>query len=94
MLARSMVALWSESKEDPLTIVEMGAGTGRLALDVITALDDGHESLAAEARYIILETSPAMIASQRERLAAFEERVEWRSNLPLRSLRRLPVRLA
>ncbi|HSE98371.1 MAG TPA: SAM-dependent methyltransferase, partial [Blastocatellia bacterium] len=91
ILARCLVDLWFESQQSPLTLVEMGAGTGRLALDILTALGEEHEALAAEARYIIVETSPVMIALQRERLAAFEDRVEWRSleeiqNAPLRSI--------
>ncbi len=53
-----------------LTLVEMGAGTGRLACDILASLES--------ARCVIVETSPAMLERQRETLARFSDRVEWR----------------
>jgi SAM-dependent MidA family methyltransferase len=77
-LARAFAEWWRESFNDkPLTLVEMGAGTGQLAADVITALGDEHAALFGNLRYVIVEQSPAMQKRQRERLAVFGERVRW-----------------
>jgi len=78
IMARCAVELWGQVSEGPLTLVEMGAGTGQLALDILTALAEEHARQAGVVRYIIIETSPAMRASQRQKLGAFEGRVEWR----------------
>src|SRR5262245_18363237 len=65
VLARLMIDLWNESA---LTIVEMGAGTGRLAGDILTAMRDDHPSVFERLSYLIVETSAAMRSLQRERL--------------------------
>ncbi len=77
-LARAFAEWWRESfVDEPLTLVEMGAGTGQLGADVIAALGDEHAALFSDLRYVIVEQSPAMQKRQRERLAAFGERVTW-----------------
>ncbi|MFL6213889.1 MAG: class I SAM-dependent methyltransferase [Blastocatellia bacterium] len=79
-LARAFAEWWRESfADEPLTLVEMGAGTGQLAADVIAALRDEHAALFSNLRYVIVEQSPAMQKRQRERLVAFNERVTWSS---------------
>ncbi|HKY03916.1 MAG TPA: SAM-dependent methyltransferase [Blastocatellia bacterium] len=66
--------------EEPLTLVEMGAGTGQLASDILASL----EAASLESvRYVIVETSPAMRRRQRERLGRFSGRVEWREPFAL-----------
>jgi SAM-dependent MidA family methyltransferase len=55
---------------------EFGAGSGALALQLLQALGDRVR------RYRIVDLSGALRARQRERLAAFGDRVEWLSALP------------
>ncbi len=64
-------------------ILELGAGTGRMAIDVLRALDE----LGCPPReYLILEASPEL--AERQRLAieaevpAFADRVRWLDELP------------
>ena len=77
-LAGAFARWWRDSSGgEPMTLVEMGAGTGQLAADVLAALRDEHAALFSDLRYVIVEQSPAMRARQRERLAAFNERVTW-----------------
>ncbi|HKP10794.1 MAG TPA: SAM-dependent methyltransferase [Blastocatellia bacterium] len=88
-LARAFAELWREAFDgEPLTLAEMGAGTGQLAADLLAALRDEHAPLFSSARYLIVETSPAMQKRQRERLADFGERVAWRT---LDDLERRPL---
>lgn len=61
-------------------IVEWGAGSGRFAADLLAALDRRRVEVA---RYAIVETSPALRARQRERLAG-DSRVAWLDAPPAR----------
>src|SRR5215831_935590 len=74
ILATCFFELWPER---PLTLVEIGAGTGQLALDIMTALRDEHTSVLPDIRYCIVETSPVMRNRQREKLASFSHQVTW-----------------
>jgi SAM-dependent MidA family methyltransferase len=64
-------------------ILELGAGSGRMAAALLAALA---ESDALPARYAILEVSADLAARQRERLgqlpAALRSRVVWLTRLP------------
>ncbi len=67
------------------TILELGAGTGRLALTLLRALAAEHR---LPTRYLILEVSGDLASRQRETLAADPEisrRVEWIDRLPEQS---------
>ncbi|MGA9768561.1 MAG: SAM-dependent methyltransferase [Blastocatellia bacterium] len=80
VLARAFAELWHElSDKQPLTLVEMGAGTGQLACDVMSALRDEHGSIFDGVNYVIVESSPAMRARQQQRLSEFGERVCWQT---------------
>ena len=67
-------------------IVELGAGSGALAADLVAALD---AMGAAPSRYRILEVSPELRERQRaataQRAPAQTSRVEWVDALPRRS---------
>ena len=89
VLAASFAGLWNGfGDEHSLTLVEMGAGTGQMASDVMCAMRDEHPSLFEGLRYVIVESSRAMIARQRERLAPFSGRVRWRT---LQEIERAPL---
>ncbi len=59
-------------------ILEFGAGTGALADGLLAALDEA----GVRASYRILEVSADLRERQRERLAAYGERVRWLDALP------------
>jgi SAM-dependent MidA family methyltransferase len=74
----------AESLEDAGgdTVLELGAGTGSLALAVLRSLRTANR---LPERYLILEISGELAARQRETLAAepaLAERVEWIRRLP------------
>lgn len=64
-------------------VIEVGAGSGRLAADLLIALEAAG---AAPERYLILELSGELRARQRETIAthasALLERVQWLDRLP------------
>lgn len=89
VLARAFAELWNTFiDKQPLTFVEMGAGTGQLAWDVMTAMRDEHDLIFDGLSYVIVESSPAMRARQQERLADFSERVRWQT---IRDIERSPI---
>ena len=53
---------------DPFTVVEMGAGKGLLARDVLAAIHAQDDSLSRRLRYVLIERSPAMRELQRSNL--------------------------
>jgi len=68
---------------DPFTVVEMGAGKGVFARDVLTACRTLSDSLATRLRYVLIERSPMMQASQQQLLTSWtgEGRVAWLGSL-------------
>jgi SAM-dependent MidA family methyltransferase len=85
VLAQSLVELWVEY---PLTLVEIGAGTGQLASDILSAIRDENRAVFENLTYIIVETSSHMIKRQQKRLKAFGGRLQWRE---LHELERAPI---
>jgi len=57
----------------------MGAGTGQLAFDVMTAMRDERRFVFDDLKYVIVESSPAMRAMQQERLTNFSELICWQT---------------
>ncbi|TAJ09808.1 MAG: SAM-dependent methyltransferase [Nitrospirae bacterium] len=55
-------------RPDPVTVLEMGAGKGLLARDFLTACERTPGDFFRRLRYVIIERSPAMRASQRQQL--------------------------
>jgi SAM-dependent MidA family methyltransferase len=58
-------------------ILEAGAGTGQLAVDILAALQAEHPALYSRVSYVIAERSPAMEARQHEKLGQYLDKVEW-----------------
>lgn len=65
------------------SVLELGAGSGKLAVDLLTALEVTH---SLPASYCILEVSADLQARQKQRILAelphLYERVQWISTLP------------
>lgn len=77
-LARQIAEVLRQT--DTLDVLEFGAGSGALAHDLLTALDD----MGLCVRYNILEVSADLRQRQQERLAAWGTRVTWLETLPTR----------
>jgi SAM-dependent MidA family methyltransferase len=76
VLARAFAEWWSASDE-PLTIVEMGPGTGQLAADVLAAMRDEYPATFDQLTYVLVEQSPNMREHQRNKLIAFNDTCRW-----------------
>lgn len=68
----------------PLTVVEIGAGKGQLARDVLHACSRFDSDLSDRLLYIIVERSPMMQAAQAQALFSFAERggrIHWATSI-------------
>jgi SAM-dependent MidA family methyltransferase len=76
-LAREILPILERTSEP--AILELGAGSGRLAKSILTALDD---DVSLSPRYQILEPSADLQERQRSQLASFGNQVSWCDQLP------------
>lgn len=69
LLAEQFVQLWEIlQRPNPFTLVEMGAGQGLLAFDVLRYLQRNHPELYSNLEYIIVERAATLIAAQQQQL--------------------------
>ena len=74
LLAEQFAQMWSLLQQpNPFTLVEMGAGQGLLAIDVLTALQRHHPDCFACLEYVIIERAAALIQAQQRQLRQFVE---------------------
>ena len=81
LLAKQFAQMWDFLQQpNPFTLVEMGAGQGLLAVDVLTALQRNHPDCFACLKYVIIERSPTLIKAQQHQLRQFleaETLIDW-----------------
>jgi SAM-dependent MidA family methyltransferase len=89
MLGRQMEEMWIIiGKPDIFHVVEMGAGMGYLAKDMLEYLNgkgrrakSREEKFFEHVRYTIVELNPAVRAKQQELLSEFSDKVKWVSHI-------------
>ncbi|MBF2029332.1 MAG: class I SAM-dependent methyltransferase [Oscillatoriales cyanobacterium C42_A2020_001] len=83
LLAKQFVQMWYLLHQpDRFTLVEMGAGQGLLAGDILRYLQHQYSDLFACLDYIIIERAQALIDEQQQRLQPFAEAglsLSWRT---------------
>ncbi len=78
LLAIQIAQMWQLlGQPQPFTVMEMGAGQGLLALDMLRYWQQHQPELLASLDYIIIETATAMVASQQQLLSDWP--VRWSS---------------
>jgi SAM-dependent MidA family methyltransferase len=77
VLAEQFFQMWEIlGKPDIFTIVEMGAGQGILAADILTYIQRQNQDFFQTLEYLIIEKSAILKAEQQQRLADLET-VKW-----------------
>lgn len=61
------------------TLVEMGAGTGLLAKDILEYIKDNYLDFYACLHYIIIERSPNLVLTQKGKWEKIQHRISWQS---------------
>lgn len=82
LLAIQFIQMWQNlGCPNPFYLVEMGAGNGELAQDILNYLQrDKHTDLIQALKYIIVEESPTLIKSQQELLENLNfKNISWQN---------------
>jgi len=78
VLGEQFVEMWEIlGKPHNFTLVEMGAGQGILAADIIPYLQNKYSDFFHGLQYIIIEKSAALIAEQKKYLRDYQSLVKW-----------------
>lgn len=92
MLAEQLVEMWQIlGQPQPYMLIEMGAGQGLLAGDILRYLQHQHPDCLAAVQYIIIEKASGLIAEQKRLLQRFLDQgidLSWRTweEIPANSL--------
>ena len=90
LLALQLIEMWHKLDcPKTFTVLEMGAGNGNLALDILTYLTVTNSEFLPHLEYIILEKSSQLIIQQKQLLTQFEKlNISWKdwSDIPHNSL--------
>jgi SAM-dependent MidA family methyltransferase len=80
MIGRQMEEMWTAiGKPEIFHIVEMGAGMGYLAKDMLEYLEE--KEIFKYLKYTIVEINPKVRAKQQELLSEFSDKVKWVSHI-------------
>jgi SAM-dependent MidA family methyltransferase len=78
LLAVQFTQMWQVlGQPTPFTLVEMGAGQGLLAADILAYLQTQQPDLFAALTYVIVEKVPALIAAQQQQVHAWLHKIQW-----------------
>ena len=81
LLAIQLLEMWHKlDRPNPFCLIEMGAGNGELAQDILSYLQTNADRACLDAlKYIIVERSPALIEQQQQQLKSFTDlNICWR----------------
>mgnify|MGYP001461242795 CR=1 FL=1 len=80
VIAREIAQMWrTMGTPAAFTLVECGAGNGRLACDIMDFLAERDPVMYSGLRLILVEQEPSLESAQREMLAAHSGRLSWLS---------------
>jgi len=71
LLGKQFVEIFHKVDEEPFQIVEIGAGKGYLAHDILRYLKENYPDIYKKSQYILIEKSPYHIKLQKELLKDF-----------------------
>jgi SAM-dependent MidA family methyltransferase len=83
LLAEQLAEIWLIlDRPQPFQVVEMGAGLGDLAIDILNYWQSNYPDLLQNVEYSIIEESSSLISTQQEKLQLWREkgiRLSWNS---------------
>lgn len=88
VIAREIVRMWrSMGRPAEFTLVEVGAGHGRLSCDIMDFLAEREPDCYAASSLVLVEQEPTLAEAQAELLSAHAGKLGWRSPAQLPELR-------
>lgn len=80
VIAREIAQMWRcMGSPADFTLVECGAGNGRLACDIMDFLAEREPEMYRRLRLVLVEKEPSLESAQSSMLAVHVERIEWLS---------------
>lgn len=82
MLARQVIEIWQHlSYPNPFILIEMGAGSGQLASDILQTIEKEKPELLKKLHYWIIETSESLIQQQKKQLNEWQKTInlQWKT---------------
>lgn len=83
LLAEQLAEMWVIlDRPQPFQVVEMGAGLGDLAIDILNYWQSNYPDLLQNVEYSIVEESPSLIATQQEKLQSWRAKginLSWKN---------------
>ncbi len=83
LLAEQLAEIWLIlDYPKPFQVIEMGAGLGYLAIDILNYWQSNYPDLLQNVEYSIIEESPSLMATQQEKLQSFLEngiKLNWKN---------------
>lgn len=78
LIAEQLMEMQNILAVEPFQIVEMGAGKGHLAKDILTYIQAKYPERIQEIEYIIIEKSPSLQQQQQQHLAVLKDiEIKW-----------------
>lgn len=78
VIAREIAQMWrSMGSPDGFTLVECGAGNGRLACDIMDYLAERESLMYDRVKLLLVEREPTLQSAQAEMLAAHDQHLGW-----------------
>ncbi len=73
--------------DDPISLIEFGAGDGLLCKNILRFIEEQYPSLFNRLQYLIIEESPSFRTTQQERLLPlYSQKVRWEKTMPKGSI--------
>ena len=83
LLAEQLAEMWLIlDYPKPFQVIEMGAGLGYLAIDILNYWQSNYPDLLQNVEYSIIEESPSLMATQQEKLQSWREngiKLNWKN---------------
>ena len=83
LLAEQLAEMWLIlDYPKPFQVVEMGAGLGDLAIDILNYWQSNYPDLLQNVEYSIIEESPSLMSTQQEKLQSWREKginLSWKN---------------
>lgn len=81
VIGRFIYRAWELSEISDFTIVEMGAGKGFLALDILDSIKKNNPDFYLRISYMIIEISPRLIEEEKDVLKEHVNKINWVGSL-------------
>ncbi|NPA12686.1 MAG: methyltransferase [Aquificae bacterium] len=81
LLAKQFVEISNKIESPKFQIVEIGAGKGYLAYDILKTLQERYPDVYTKTEYTIIEKSPYHIQTQKQLLNQFSDVVRWKQDI-------------